>query len=102
MSASRSAIAATSLRRIATTSFSRAALPLHRQIIPASVVRSRGFATTPSRYAKPLPPRSEKYKKLTKEDVEAFKAITSGVLSTLEGASTANEDDLKAFNEDWM
>lgn len=49
-----------------------------------------------------LPPRSEHFKKLTKEDIEAFKAITSGVMSTIEGASTTSDDELVAFNEDWM
>ena len=49
-----------------------------------------------------LPPRSDKYKQITKEDVEAFKGITSGVMSTVEGAETASIEDLVSFNEDWM
>ena len=90
----------------------RASLPLHRRHISAVASRTLGkaasasqvqaFSTTPSRHAKELPPRGEKYKKLTKEDIEAFKGITSGVLSTIEGASTASDEDLVAFNEDWM
>jgi hypothetical protein len=69
---------------------------------PAALQPAREFSSSSTRSAKQLPPRSERYKKLTKEDIEAFKGITSGVLSTVEGASTASDDDLVAFNEDWM
>jgi len=92
----------------------RAALPLHRRqaarsAIPATagvsrkgVQQSRCLSATPARRAKELPPRSEKFKKITKEDIAAFKEITSGVMSTVEGASTASQDELVPFNEDWM
>lgn len=49
-----------------------------------------------------MPPRSEKFKKITKEDIEAFKGITAGVLSTVEGATTSSQDELDGYNEDWM
>lgn len=67
-----------------------------------SVPQSRCLSTSVPRRAKELPPRSEKFKKLTKEDIAAFKEITSGVMSTVEGASTTSQDELVPFNEDWM
>ena len=87
----------------------RAALPLHRRqaarsasIATHTLRQSRCLSTTPVRQAKELPPRSEKFKKITKEDIAAFKEITSGVMSTVEGASTTTPDELVTFNEDWM
>lgn len=96
----------------AAVNVNRAALPLHRRQAARSqslassslqaLQQSRCLSTSSVRRAKELPPRSEKFKKLTKEDIAAFKEITSGVMSTVEGAKTTNEDELVPFNEDWM
>lgn len=91
----------------------RATLPLHRRNLSgaASTLSSRAaykqvqircLSSTPARRAKELPPRSEKFKKLTEEDIAAFKEITTGVMSIVDGAKTSSEDDLVPFNEDWM
>jgi len=84
-----------------TTSSSRAVLPLHRRTLGLSTA-ARYLSSTAARQGKLLPPRSDKFKKITKEDIEAFKGITSGVLSTVEEASTASTDELVGYNEDWM
>ncbi|KAL7006437.1 D-lactate ferricytochrome c oxidoreductase [Cystobasidiomycetes sp. EMM_F5] len=67
-----------------------------------SYTRTRSISSSAVRLGSHLPPRNTKYKKLTREDVEAFKGMTSGLLSTVQGAETASEDDLVAFNQDWM
>lgn len=103
-----------SVHTAATAQVNRAALPLHRRQAVRSAAsatagislkgaqQSRCISVTPARRAKQLPPRSEKFKKITKEDIAAFKEITSGVMSTVEGANTASQDELVPFNEDWM
>lgn len=101
-----------SLHSAVAVNANRAALPLHRRQVAraASIAtqtlksfsQSRCLSTSPVRQAKELPPRSDKFKKITKEDIAAFKEITSGVMSTVEGASTTSQDELVPFNEDWM
>ena len=76
--------------------------PTCRHTFPAVSHSRRHLFSTSKCTGKLLPARSDKYKKITRDDIEAFKGITSGVLSTVEGAKTAGDDDLVAFNEDWM
>ena len=96
-----SAPSSASLKMLPSFSGRRVSLPLYKTYVPQAL-QTRYLCGTPIRLGKLLPPRSEKYKKLTKDDIKVFQDITAGVMSTIGGANTASDDELAPYNEDWM
>lgn len=88
--------------RVLPRHLSRRALALHSTpsrpipVVASSVPSAR-------RWGGSLPDRSSKFTKLTKEHIEAIRALLSSpssLMSTLDGS--ASTGDLAGFNNDWM